>query len=325
MKLRIGIAGYGNVGRGAAMAVAANADMELVAIFTRRDPKSLKIDNNAAVLPIDSAEAMVGKIDVLLLCGGSATDLPEQGPQLAAMFNTVDSYDNHAKIPEYMASIDSVAKNTTAIVSAGWDPGLFSMMRAQYEAVVPTGSTYTFWGKGVSQGHSDAIRRVKGVKNAVQYTIPVDDAICAVRSGVMPTLKPREKISRDCYVVLEPDANKDDVEKVIKTMPNYFADYNTTVTFIDEDELIAKHSNMPHGGMVIRSGQSGESGQNNHVLEFSLKLDSNPEFTGSIMAVYARAAYRMSREGLYGAKTVFDVPFSYISVKDRFTLIKELL
>jgi len=323
MSIRIGIVGYGNVGKGAALAVSTAPDMELVAVFTRRDPAQLKIaDNNISVMSIDSASSMTNDIDVMLLCGGSATDLPEQAPHFASMFNTVDSYDTHAKIPEYMAAINSVATKTTAIISAGWDPGPFSMMRSLFESLLPEGSTYTFWGKGVSQGHSDAIRRVDGVRHAVQYTIPIDSAVNAVRSGERPDFKPRQKMKRDCFVVAEPNADKPHIEDTIKSMPHYFADYDTTVTFIDIDEFNKKHSDMPHGGMVLRSGSTGD---NTQVMEFSLNLESNPEFTGSIIVAYARAAYRMSKEGLYGVKTVFDVPLSYLSVKDRPLLIKELL
>ena len=325
-KIRIGIVGFGNVGKGAALAVNTATDMELIAVFTRRDPEKLRnageIDSSVAVLPISFAESMVDDIDVLLLCGGSATDLPEHGPHFAKMFNTVDSYDNHAKIPEYMATIDAVAKKTTAIISTGWDPGVFSMMRLLSESILPEGSTYTFWGEGVSQGHSDAIRRIEGVKLAAQYTIPVDKAIETVRSGQNPLFTAREKHRRECYVVAESGADKAEIEKTIKNMPHYFADYDTSVTFIEEKEFIEKHNKMPHGGMVLHSGKTGDNSQ---VVEFSLKLESNPEFTGSIMVTYARAAYRMSKEDNYGAKTVFDVPLTYLSDKDRNTLIKDML
>ena len=321
--IRIGIVGYGNVGKGAAKAVKAASDMELKAIFTRRDPGSIKTaENNIAVLPIEAAGTMVDDIDVMLLCGGSATDLPEQGPYFASMFNTVDSYDNHAKIPDYMESINAVIKNKTAIISTGWDPGPFSMMRLLFESVLPSGTTYTFWGKGVSQGHSNAIRRIEGVKDAVQYTVPIDSAVNKVRAGETPVLEPGQRMMRECYVVAESGADKTEIEKAIKTMPHYFAGYETTVTFIDEAELNENHYKMPHGGMVLRSGNTGE---NDHVMEFSLKLESNPEFTASIIVSYARAAYRMASEGLYGAKTVFDVPLYYLSDKDRLSLIKDLL
>jgi len=321
--IRVGIVGYGNVGRGAALAVEVNPDMELRAVFTRRDPESIKIaDSNVSILSVDSAADMVNEIDVMLLCGGSATDLPEQGPHFASMFNTVDSYDTHAKIPEYMAAIDAAAKKTTAIISTGWDPGLFSMMRSLFEASLPEGMSYTFWGKGFSQGHSDAVRRIEGVKHAAQYTIPIESAVDAVRKGERPVFTARQKMKRECFVVVEPDADEAGIEKAIIEMPNYFADYDTTVSFIDTKEFLANHLEMPHGGMVLHSGSTGN---NNQVMEFFLKLDSNPEFTGSIIAAYARAAFRMSQEGLFGAKTVFDVPLSYLSLRDRPDLIKELL
>jgi len=325
-RIRVGIVGYGNVGRGAALAVDAASDMELKAIFTRRDPDALKktgdIDSDVAVMHIDTAESMVDDIDVMLLCGGSATDLPEQGPYFAKMFNTVDSYDTHAKIPEYTASINAAAKKTTAVISTGWDPGLFSMMRVLFESTLQDGSSYTFWGEGVSQGHSDAIRRVEGVKHAAQYTIPVSTVVEAVRSGQKPKLEARDKHRRDCYVVCEQGVDKAKIEATIKNMPHYFADFDTTVTFIEEDEFLARHNEMPHGGMVLRSGSTGANSQ---IMEFALKLKSNPEFTGSIIVTYARAAYRLSKEGQYGAKTVFDIPLSYLSPTDRDTLIKELL
>jgi len=331
-KIRVGIVGYGNIGMGAVKAVNAASDMELIAIFTRREPEILKSTNSdicddVKVLSIESAETMTEEIDVILLCGGSATDLPEQGPYFASMFNTVDSYDNHAKIPEYMKTIDTVAKNKTAIISTGWDPGLFSMMRSLYESVLPVGASYTFYGKGVSQGHSNAIRKIKGVKNAVQYTVPIESAVNEVRAGTTSEMEPGQRMMRECYVVAEADADLNEIEKTIKNMPHYFADYKTTVTFINETELKNNHSSMPHGGMVLRSGHTGEnsSGKNNHIMEYSLKLESNPEFTASIMTAYARAAYRMSQEGIFGAKTVFDIPLCYLSGKDRDTLIKELL
>ena len=322
-KIRIGIVGYGNVGKGAAMAVGAAPDMELAAIFTRRDPGSLRVDEfTDKIVHIDNAANMKDEIDVMLLCGGSATDLAKQGPQFAAMFNTVDSYDKHAKIPEYMASINAVAKHTTAVISTGWDPGLFSIMRVLSEAVLPEGAGYTFWGRGVSQGHSDAIRRIKGVKHAVQYTIPIDSAVDSVRSGAMPVLKPGQKHLRECYVAVKPGADKAEIENMIKTMPDYFAGYETTVTFVEAGELFKNHNKMPHGGTVIRSGQTSGNGQ---VMEFSLKLESNPEFTGSIMVAYARAAFRLAKEGRYGAMTVFDIPPGYLSEKSMDILIKEQL
>jgi len=322
-KIRIGIAGYGNVGRGAEKAVTAARDMELIAVFTRRDPDTVKLaESLALVLPVSEAENMTDQIDVMLLCGGSATDLEIQGPLFARSFNIVDSFDTHAKIPGYLATIDAVAKKTTAIISSAWDPGLFSMMRVLFESVLPEGKGYTFWGKGVSQGHSDAIRQIEGVRKAVQYTVPIDSAVNAVRSGARPKLDARQKHLRECYVVADQGADKARIESEIKNMPNYFADYDTTVDFIEKEEFIANHSKMPHGGMVLHSGTTGE---NKHVMEFSLKLDSNPEFTGSVMAAYARAAFRMAKEGNFGAKTVFDIPVSYLSIKERSTLIKDLL
>ena len=322
-KIRIGIVGYGNVGRGVEKAVAAAPDMQLVAVFTRRDPKTLKTADSAIpVYNLNEAEKMTDKIDVLALCGGSATDLADQGPRFAALFNVVDSFDTHAKIPEYLAAVGAAAKNTTAIISTGWDPGLFSMMRVLTGAVLPHGMAYTFWGKGISQGHSDAVRRIEGVKNAAQYTIPIDAALDAVRSGSKPELTTRQKHMRECYVVAEPGADKAEIEEKIKTMPHYFADYDTSVMFVNEDEFRTNHSKMPHGGLVLHSGNTGE---NEHVIEFSLKLESNPEFTASVITAYARAAFRMAARGEYGAKTVFDVPLADISEKDRQTLIKELL
>ena len=321
-RIRIGIVGYGNIGKGAERAVLAAPDMELRAIFTRRDPVSVNTVSSAPILAIDAAEGMKGEIDVMLLCGGSAKDLPEQGPRFAAMFNIVDSFDTHAKIPEYLAVVDAAAINTTAIISSGWDPGLFSLLRLVYSSILPDGESYTFWGPGVSQGHSNAILRIEGVRNAIQYTIPRDTAIAAARSGARPKLETRDKHVRECFVVTHPGADRAQIEQKIKGMPNYFKDYDTVVNFIGHDEFIENHSAMPHGGFVIHSGRTGENG---HVAELSLKLDSNPEFTGSIMTAYARAAFRMSGDGLYGAKTVFDVPPIYLSPDDRLTLIKELL
>jgi len=311
------------VGNAAAKVIGATPDMELKAIFTRRDPKTLEnTTNNIPVLPVSAAESKTDEIDVMLLCGGSAFDIPEQGPYFASMFNTVDSYDNHTDMLDYLEAIDAAAKRTTAIIAAGWDPGLFSMMRLAFESIIPDGENYTFWGPGVSQGHTDAIRHIKGVKHAVQYTVPIDSALEAVRSGGKPKFKARDKHLRECFVVVEPGVDKAEIEEKIKKMPHYFIDYETTVNFIDTGEFLTNHSNMPHGGMTLRSGNTGE---NNHVMEFSLKLDSNPDFTASILTAYARAAYRLSREGSFGAKTVFDVPISYLSGKDRITLIKELL
>jgi len=322
-KIQIGIVGHGNIGKGAVKAIAATPDMELKAIFTRRNPEIIASTiTDIAVLPISAAEKMTDEIDVMLLCGGSATDLPEQGPFFASMFNTVDSYDNHTNITSYMAAIDAAAKNNTAVIASGWDPGTFSMMRVIFESTIPDGENYTFWGTGVSQGHSDAIRQIDGVKYAIQYTIPIESAVKAVRSGKRPKFETKDKHLRQCYVVAEPDASKAEIEEKIKKMPHYFIDYETTINFIDANEFILEHSRMPHGGMVLRSGNTCG---NTHIMEFSLKLDSNPEFTASIMTAYARAAYRMSREGMFGAKTVFDIPLSYLSPKDRDSLIKELL
>jgi len=323
MKIRIGIVGYGNLGKGVIKAVTENPDMEVKAIFTRREPSLINLgDSNIPVLNIDKAKDKQNDIDVMILCGGSATDIPEQGPFFAEMFNTVDSYDNHTKMPEYVSSIEAVATKTTAIIGAGWDPGLFSMMRALFEATVPNGANYTFWGEGLSQGHSDAIRRIEGVKFAAQYTIPKESAVDSVRSGKRPELIARERMSRNCFVVTLPNVDTRKIEEAIVTMPAYFADYDTTVNFISEEEFLKNHTKMPHGGMVLRSASTGESSQ---VMEFSLKLESNPEFTSSVMVAYARAAYKMAKEGLFGAKTVLDVPLSYISQSDRETLIKDLL
>ncbi|WP_273327295.1 diaminopimelate dehydrogenase [Vallitalea guaymasensis] len=326
--IKIGIVGYGNLGRGVEFAIKQNPDMQLAAIFTRRDPKTLVVaDNSVKVLSIADAEQYKNDIDVLILCGGSATDLPVQGPQFAKMFNTVDSFDTHAKIPEYFEAVDEAAKsnNNLSIISVGWDPGLFSMNRLLSQCVLPEGNDYTFWGRGVSQGHSDAIRRIEGVQGAVQYTIPIDSALEKVRSGENPELTTREKHIRDCYVVAKEGADKAKIENEIKTMPNYFSDYDTNVTFISEEELKANHSEMPHGGFVIRSGKTGEDNKHNQIIEFSLKLDSNPELTGSVLVAYARAIHRLSNEGATGAKTVFDIPLAYLSPKSGEELRKQLL
>ncbi|MCL1834677.1 MAG: diaminopimelate dehydrogenase [Oscillospiraceae bacterium] len=322
-KIRVGVAGFGNVGRGVLKAVTAFEDMEPAGVFTRRDPAAIElIDKSVPVYTIKQAADMKDLVDVMVLCGGSAGDLAEQGPQMASIFNTVDSYDTHAKIPVYMASINAAATKTTAIISAGWDPGLFSMIRAFSEAILPGGSTYTFWGKGVSQGHSDAIKRLGGVKHAIQYTVPVDSAVEAARSGQRPVLTARQKHLRECYVVAQQGADQSAIEREIKTMPDYFADYDTTVHFIEEPEFMSAHMEMPHGGMVLHSGDTGGNAQS---IEFSLKLASNPEFTGSIMAAYARAAYRLAAQGQFGAKTVLDVPLSYLSPEPREEVIKRLL
>lgn len=316
--IRIGILGYGNLGRGVECAVRQNDDMELVAVFTRRNPDSVKIiTGGAAVANVADIENWKDKIDVLILCGGSATDLPVQTPQMAAMFNVIDSFDTHARIPEHFANVDEAAKKAgkIGIISVGWDPGMFSLNRMYANAILPNGNDYTFWGKGVSQGHSDAIRRVEGVKDGKQYTIPVEAALKAVRAGENPELTTRQKHIRECFVVLEEGADAAKVEEAIKTMPNYFADYDTTVHFISEEELKANHSGIPHGGFVIRSGKTGWNEENTHIIEYSLKLDSNPEFTSSVIVAYARAAYRLHKEGQTGCKTVFDIAPAYLSIQ----------
>ncbi len=328
MSIRIGILGYGNLGRGVECAIKQNPDMELVAVFTRRAPETVSIlTKEATVCNIADVENWKNKIDVMILCGGSATDLPEQTPTYAKYFNVVDSFDTHARIPEHFDHVDKVAKEngTVGIISVGWDPGMFSLNRMYAGAVLPVGKDYTFWGKGVSQGHSDAIRRIAGVKNAKQYTIPVDAALDAVRNGENPELTTRQKHTRECFVVLEDGADAAKIEEEIKTMPNYFADYDTTVHFISEEELIANHSGIPHGGFVIRSGKTGWEEENSHVIEYSLKLDSNPEFTASVIVAYARAAYKLSEEGQSGCKTVFDIAPAYLSPKSSAELRKELL
>lgn len=326
-KIKIAIVGYGNLGRGVEASIRQNPDMELVGVFSRRDPKTIKLETEGVeAYYLSEASNFVGKIDVMILCGGSATDLPEQCPEFAKLFNTVDSYDNHGKIPEYFERVnkEAEASGKIAVISVGWDPGLFSINRMLAEAVLPVGETYTFWGKGLSQGHSDAIRRVEGVKNGVQYTIPKEEAMEKVRSGINPSLSTREKHLRVCYVVLENENAKEKVEESIKNMPNYFADYDTEVNFISEDELLKNHSAMPHGGFVIRSGETGKD-KNKEIIEFSLKLDSNPEFTSSVLVAYARAAYKLSKAGEMGAKTVFDIPLGYLSSKSPEELRKNLL
>ena len=326
-KIRIGIVGYGNIGRGVVQAIKRNEDMELAAVFTRRDPASVKVATEGAkVVHMDDMLSMKGDVDVMVLCGGSATDLPVMGPEIAANFNTIDSFDTHAKIPEYFANVDKAAKegNNISIISVGWDPGMFSLNRLYAESILVQGSTYTFWGKGVSQGHSDAIRRIPGVKNAIQYTVPVDEAVDQVRSGSEPKLTTRDKHTRECYVVAQEGANKAEIENAIKTMPNYFDEYNTTVHFISEEELKRDHSKMPHGGFVIRTGETGEEG-NKHVIEYSLKLDSNPEFTASVLIAYARAAYRLNQKGENGARSVFDIAPALLSMKTPEQLRKEIL
>ena len=328
MGIRIGIFGYGNLGRGVESAIMQNEDMELAAIFTRRDPASITPRNgNALVLPAERVLEMKDSIDVMILCGGSATDLPEQTPMLAAHFNVVDSFDTHARIPEHFANVDRAAKagKRVAVISVGWDPGMFSLNRLMASAILPDGEEYTFWGKGVSQGHSDAIRRIEGVLDARQYTVPVESALEAVRAGKAPRLSAREKHTRECFVVAKEGADLALIEKTIKEMPNYFADYNTTVTFITKEELDRDHAGIPHGGRVIRSGRTGIGGEQSHVIEYSLKLDSNPEFTASVLVAYARAAYRLCAERQKGCRTVLDVPPSYISAISPAELRKTLL
>ena len=315
MKIRVAIMGYGNLGRGIESAVRQNDDMELVAVFTRRDPQTVKV---AGEVPVYRVEELLDKkddIDVLMMCGGSATDLPKQTAQYAKFFNVVDSFDTHAKIPEHFANVDLAAKEggKIAMISVGWDPGMFSLNRLYANAILRDGSDYTFWGKGVSQGHSDAIRRIPGVKNAKQYTIPVESALEAVRNCENPVLTTRQKHTRECFVVAEEGADQAWIENEIKTMPNYFADYDTTVHFITEEELQRDHAGIPHGGFVLRTGKTGFDGEHNHVIEYSLKLDSNPEFTACVLIAYARAAYRMQKEGMTGCKTVFDVAPAYLS------------
>ena len=313
---KIGILGYGNLGRGVECAIKQNDDMELVCVFTRRDPSTVKIlTDSAKVASVDDIKSYTGKIDVLILCGGSATDLPKQTPEYAKYFNVIDSFDTHANIPTHFANVDASAKEggNIALISVGWDPGLFSLNRVYASSILPDGADYTFWGRGVSQGHSDAIRRIEGVVDARQYTCPVSDAVEKVRSGSQPELSTREKHTRECYVVAAEGADKAKIEKEIKEMPNYFADYDTTVTFISQEELDRDHKGIPHGGMVIRSGRTGWDRENSHVIEYSLKLDSNPEFTSSVLIAYARAAMRMKKEGMTGCKTVLDVPPAYLS------------
>lgn len=326
-KIKVAIAGYGNIGRGVEAAIAQNEDMVLTTVFTRRNPDSIQINTKGAnVMHMADAASVKNDIDVVILCGGSATDLPVQGPEMAALFNTVDSFDTHAKIPEYFAAVDQAASKNgnTSIISVGWDPGMFSINRLYGDAILPNGGYYTFWGKGVSQGHSDAIRRVKGVKNGIQYTVPVQEAVEAARSGKLPELTTRQKHTRLCYVVAEEGADLAEIEKTIKEMPNYFSDYDTTVNFISEEELKANHSKMAHGGFVIHSGSTNH-GTNNHVIEYSLKLDSNPEFTGSVLVAYARATYRLAKKGDHGAKTVFDIAPAMLSPKTGDVLRSTLL
>ena len=314
--IKVGIFGYGNLGKGVECAIAKNKDMELVGVFTRRDPAGVKIASEGVnVYHEDALKDMNDQIDVLVLCGGSATDLPEQTPKYASMYNVVDSFDTHARIPEHFANVDAAAKENgnIALISAGWDPGMFSLNRLYGNAILPEGKDYTFWGKGVSQGHSDAIRRVEGVADGKQYTVPVESALEAVRSGSNPELTTREKHTRECFVVAEEGADKEKIMETIKNMPNYFSDYDTTVNFITEEELQKNHSGIPHGGFVIRSGKTGWEKENTHIVEYRLKLDSNPEFTASVIVAYARAIFAMKQDGMTGCKTVFDVAPAYLS------------
>ena len=327
MSIRVGIYGYGNLGRGVELGVKNSLDMTAVGVFTRRNPDGIKTLTGVPVYSVNDIEQKKHEIDVMILCGGSSTDLPEQTPALAAHFNVVDSFDTHAKIPAHVQKVEEAARlaKKTAIVSVGWDPGMFSLARLYSGAILPEGKEYTFWGKGVSQGHSDAIRRIEGVQDAKQYTIPVESALQAVRAGKNPTLSVREKHKRECFVVAKEGADLARIEREIKTMPNYFAEYDTTVHFISQEELKEQHSGLPHGGVVIRSGATGANGEHKHVIEYSLKLDSNAEFTASVLVAYARAAYRLNMEGAYGCKTVFDVPPAYLSSEAREELLKKLL
>ena len=328
MSIRVGILGYGNLGKGVESAIAQNDDMELKAVFTRRNPENVKVRTaGVKVLQADELSHMQDELDVLILCGGSATDLPVQTPQYASMYNVVDSFDTHARIPEHFAAVDAAAKKAgkVSLISCGWDPGMFSLNRLYANCVLPEGKDYTFWGKGVSQGHSDAVRRIEGVKDCRQYTIPVEKAVEAVRSGSNPEVTTREKHTRECFVVAEEDADLAKIENEIKTMPNYFSDYDTTVHFITEEEMKRDHSGLPHGGMVIRTGVTGMEKEHKHVIEYSLKLDSNPEFTGSVIVAYARAVSRMNKEGMSGCKTVFDVAPAYLSPKSAEELRAHML
>ena len=323
--IKLGILGYGNLGRGVENAMKFNKDMELCTIFTRRNPETVKVNSNTPVVSVNDIEQWKDKLDVLIICGGSATDLPVQTPKYAEMFNVIDSFDTHARIPEHFANVDKAAKKSgkVAIISLGWDPGMFSLNRLFGNVLLPNGKDYTFWGKGISQGHSDAIRRIKGVKNAKQYTIPVEEALKSVRNGENPELTTRQKHTRECFVVLEEGADPKQVEQEIVTMPNYFSDYDTTVHFITEEELVKNHSGIPHGGFVIRTGETSVGTK--HVIEYSLKLDSNPEFTSSVLVAYARACYRLNKEGQSGCKTIFDIAPAYLINKTNEELISTML
>jgi len=327
-KIRIGILGYGNLGRGVELGILQNRDMELVGVFTRREPGALNLANkNSRAFHIKEAREMTDKIDVMILCGGSKTDLPSQGPEFAELFNTVDGFDTHAKIQDYYEKVNQAALKAkkTCVIATGWDPGLFSLSRLFAEAVLPNGKSYTFWGKGVSQGHSDAIRRVEGVEDARQYTIPIEEALDRVRKGEMPDFTPRQKHLRECFVVAREGADLNRIENEIKSMPDYFSDYDTIVHFITKEEMEKNHNNMPHGGVVIHSGKTGLNDENTHVIEYSLKLDSNPDFTANVLLAYARAAYKLNKEGIYGAKTVFDIAPAYLSTKSAEELRRTLL
>ncbi len=327
-KIRIGIVGYGNLGKSVETGIRQNDDMELIGIFTRREPSTIKTQiKESKVYHIDQAKDLVNDIDVIILCGGSKNDIPNQAPLFASMFNTVDGYDTHAKIPEYFDVIDRITKESgkTSIISSGWDPGMFSLNRLYAQAILPVGQTHTFWGKGVSQGHSDAVRGVDGVKDAVQYTIPIDRAIDSIKKGESPHLLASEKHKRECYVLAEDGADKERIEKDIKTMPNYFADYDTQVYFITDEELKRDHAGIPHGGLVIHHGQTGLNNENNHIIEYNIKLESNPDFTASVLIAYARAAYRLNKEGNFGAKTVVDIAPVYLSSKSAEDIRKELI
>lgn len=327
-KIRIGIVGYGNLGRGAEIGIKQNKDMELVAVFTRRNPDSIQLKtNNAKVYNIDKAKSMINDIDVMLLCGGSLTDIPVQGPKMAELFNTVDGYDTHKKIPDYYATMNEIAKKSKkiSIIATGWDPGMFSLNRLIANAILPEGDTYTFWGQGISQGHSDALRRVEGVKDGLQYTIPISKAVDAVRSGKRPKLSVKDRHKRICYVVLDEGYDQNKIEQEIINMPNYFAEYDTEVKFISQEELDINHKGLPHGGYVIRSGVTGENNEHNQIIEYKIKLDSNPEFTANILLAYVRAAYRLNKEGQTGAKTLFDIAPGYLSILSAEELRKDLL
>ena len=325
-KIKIGICGYGNLGKAVEKEIAKNEDMELVAIFSKRNPEQLKTNSNAKKVNVLEANLWQDKIDVMIMCGGSATDLPNQVPEMAQLFNTIDSFDTHAKIPDYYKTINEMAtkNNKVCIYSIGWDPGLFSLMRLYSKSILPDGNTYTFWGRGVSQGHSDAIRRIKGVKNAIQYTIPIDSAMEKIRGGESPSLSVTQMHTRECYVVAEENADKAQIEKEIKTMPNYFEGYETTVHFVSEEELLKNHSKLSHGGFVIHSGKTNQN-KNNHTMEFSLKLDSNPEFTASVLIAFARANYKLQQKEDYGAKSIFEIPPYLLSNKSLDDLRKNCL